>query len=262
MQSKIKIAFFDIDGTLLQLGKKIPSEKTVYALNELKKKGVLLCMATGRTSLMLPKFDNIKFDVYITFNGSYCFNDKEIIFKCPIPKNDVFQILNNSKRMKRAMAISNEKYTVTNGTDKILETYFSFGGGKVIIVDDFESKCNDDVYQIMLSGIKSEYEDILKDTTGAAITAWWDKAVDIIPLASGKGNAVKNILTYYGLFKDESIAFGDGNNDIEMLKAAGIGVAMGNSNNNVKEAADVVCKSVDDDGIYHYLVENGIISQQ
>ena len=262
MQSKIKIAFFVIDGTLLQLGKKNPSEKTVYALNELKKKGVLLCMATGRSSLMLPKFDNIKFDIYITFNGSYCFNDKEIIFKCPIPKNDVFQILNNSKRMKRAMAISNEKYTVTNGTDKILETYFSFGGGKVIIVDDFESKCNDDIYQIMLSGIKSEYEDILKDTTGAVITAWWDKAVDIIPLASGKGNAVKNILTYFGLLKEQSIAFGDGNNDIEMLKAAGTGVAMGNSNNNVKEAADVVCKSVDDDGIYHYLVENGIISQQ
>ena len=262
MQSKIKIAFFDNDGTLLQLGKKNPSEKTVYALNELKKKGVLLCMATGRSSLMLPKFDNIKFDIYITFNGSYCFNDKEIIFKCPIPKNDVFQILNNTKRMKRAMAISNEKYTVTNGTDKILETYFSFGGGKVIIVDDFESKCNDDIYQIMLSGIKSEYEDILKDTTGSVITAWWDKALDIISLASGKGNAVKNILTYFGLLKDQSIAFGDGNNDIEMLKAAGTGVAMGNSNNNVKEAGDVVCKSFDDDEIYHYLVENGIISQQ
>ena len=211
MQSKIKIAFFDIDGTLLQLGKKIPSEKTVYALNELKKKGVLLCIATGRTSLMMPKFENMKFDVYITFNGSYCFNDKEMIFKYPIPKNDVFQILNNSKKMKRAMAISNEKYTVTNGTDKILETYFSFGGGKVIIIDDFESKCNEDVYQIMLSCIKSEYEDILKDTSGVVITAWWDKAVDIIPLAGGKGNAVKNILNYYGLFKDESIAFGDGN---------------------------------------------------
>ena len=52
------------------------------------------------------------------------------------------------------------------------------------------------------------------------------------------------------------------NNDIDMLKAVGIGVAMGNSNNDVKAAADVVCESVDDDGVYHYLVENGIISQQ
>ena len=128
MRSKIKIAFFDIDGTLLQLGKKIPSEKTVYALNELKKKGILLCMATGRSSLMMPKFEKKNFDVYINFNGSYSFDDKEIIFKCPIPKKDVFQILNNSKRMKHAISISNEKYIIANGTDNILETYFSFGG--------------------------------------------------------------------------------------------------------------------------------------
>ena len=65
MQSKIKIAFFDIDGTLLQLGKKIPSEKTVYALNELKKKGVLLCMATGRSSLMSARADPEKIWVLI-----------------------------------------------------------------------------------------------------------------------------------------------------------------------------------------------------
>lgn len=253
--------FFYIDGTLLKLGKKIPSEKTVYALNELKKKGILLCIATGRSSLMIPKFENINFDVYITFNGSYIYNDKEIIFKHPIPKKDVFQILKNTKRMKRAISITNEKYIVANGTDNNLKTYFSFGGGKVIIVNDFESKCNDDVYQIMLSCVKSEYDDILKDTNDSIITAWWDKAIDIIPSGSGKGKAIEKILSYYGFSKEESIAFGDGNNDIEMIKAVGIGVAMGNSNNDVKNAADVVCQSVDDDGIYHYLVDNGIISQ-
>ena len=84
-----------------------------------------------------------------------------------------------------------------------------------------------------------------------------------IPSTSGKGNAVDNILAYYVFSNDESITFGDGNNDIEMLKVVGIGVAMGNSNNDVIAAADVVCKSVvDDDGVYHYLAENGIISQQ
>ena len=263
MQSKIKIAFFDIDGTLVQFWKKIPSEKTVYALNELKKKGILICIATGRTSLMLPKFEKIKFDVYITFNGSFCFNDKEIISKSPIPKKDVLQILNNSKRMNRGMTISNEKYQVTNCKDEILETYFSFVSVKNIVVDDFESRCNnDDIYQIMIGVNKSEYDDILKGTTDVEITAWWDKAVDIIPSFSGKGKAVNNILAYYGFSKDESIAFGDGNNDIEMLKAVGTGVAMENSNNDVKAAADVICKSVDDDGIYYYLVENGIIAKQ
>ena len=52
------------------------------------------------------------------------------------------------------------------------------------------------------------------------------------------------MLNYYGLSKDEAIAFGDGRNDIEMLEAVGTGVAMGNAIDEVKARADVICKSV------------------
>ena len=66
---------------------------------------------------------------------------------------------------------------------------------------------------------KEEYAQILQGTENTQITAWWDKAADIIPLNCGKGNAVNAVLNYYGLSKDEAIAFGDGRNDIEMLEA-------------------------------------------
>lgn len=80
-----------------------------------------------------------------------------------------------------------------------------------------------------------------------------------IPLNSGKGNAVAAVLRHYGFSKDEAIAFGDGHNDIEMLEAVGIGVAMGNAKDEVKAKADFVCQSVENDGIYHYCVENKLI---
>ena len=80
------------------------------------------------------------------------------------------------------------------------------------------------------------------------------KAVDIIPLNSGKGNAVAAVLRHYGFSKDEAIAFGDGHNDIEMLEAVGMGIAMGNAKDEVKDKADFVCKSVEEDGIYHYCI--------
>ena len=83
--------------------------------------------------------------------------------------------------------------------------------------------------------------------------------IDIIPLNSGKGNAVAAVLRHYGFSKDEAIAFGDGHNDIEMLEAVGMGVAMGNAKDEVKAKADFVCKSVEDDGIYHYCIENKLI---
>ena len=64
---KIKIIFFDIDGTLLRLRAKELSEKTVEALNRLKANGIRLCIATGRTPVSLPHFSGIEFDTFLTF---------------------------------------------------------------------------------------------------------------------------------------------------------------------------------------------------
>lgn len=255
----IKIAFFDVDGTLLPLGVKEPSDKTIYTLKELQKNGVILCMATGRGVLARPKLKGIHFDVYITFNGSYCFTDEKMIHSCPIPKSDVFQILENTRKMGRAIVISNDKFIVANGMDEDLKTYFSFGGESIVIDEKFADKCTGDIYQIMLSCESSEYEQILRGTKGTSVTAWWDKAADLIPYESGKGRAVKSVLDYYCFLKQEAIAFGDGRNDIEMLGAVGTGIAMGNAGDEVKAIADVTCKNVEDDGIYYYCVENGLI---
>ena len=97
-------------------------------------------------------------------------------------------------------------------------------------------------------------------TKKTQITAWWDKAVDIIPLAGGKGNAVNAVLAHYGFSKEEAIAFGDGKNDIEMLEAVGMGVAMENAKDEVKQRADAICKSVEEDGVYDYCVRNHLIA--
>lgn len=252
----IKIAFFDVDGTLLKIGCKEPSQNTILALRKLKEKGVLLCMATGRSYPSIPHFEGIVFDILLTFNGSYVRNDKKIIFKNPLNIDDKNIIIQNLKNMNRAIAISNEEIIVTNGTDPDLEKYFEFGNEKMIIANDFDELARKDIYQIMCSCSKEEYEKILAGTTQTKITAWWDKAVDIIPSNCGKGNAVKAVLQHYGFSKDEAIAFGDGKNDMEMLDAVGIGVAMGNAKNEVKSIANAICKSVEEDGVYYYCLEN------
>lgn len=55
------------------------------------------------------------------------------------------------------------------------------------------------------------------------------------------------------------MAFGDGNNDIEMLRSVGTGVAMANASDDLKAVADEICKDVAEDGIYHYCLEKGLI---
>ena len=141
----IKIAFFDVDGTLLKLGSKEPSPKTVQALQQLQANGVLLCMATGRGYLSIPHFEGVDFDIWLTFNGSYVRSKDTVLFKNPLDADDKHKILQNLKQMHRAAAISNEHFIVTNGTDPDLAQYFSFGSEKLVISEHFDALCEEEI---------------------------------------------------------------------------------------------------------------------
>ena len=67
----------------------------------------------------------------------------------------------------------------------------------------------------------------------------------------GKVVGIEKMLEHHGITKEEIIAFGDGENDLEMLAFAGVGVAMGNADEEVKEVADYVTTDIDDDGIWN-----------
>ena len=104
-----------------------------------------------------------------------------------------------------------------------------------------------------------DYPALLDGAPGAKIAAWWDRAVDVIPAGGGKGIGIEKMLAYYGLDKGEALAFGDGNNDREMLQAVGTGVAMENGSPELKAIADEICGPVYEDGIYHYCADKGLI---
>lgn len=257
--SEIKIVFFDIDGTLIALHKKGISEKTREALKRLKENNIILAIATGRAPLTLPQFEGVDFDVFLTFNGSYCYNQKETIFSRSIPSEDVKLLIENAAKLNRPVSIATRDRIAANGKDKDLVDYYKIAKLEVNVSEDFEEIAKDTVYQIMLGSRKEEYPLLMKNVENAQITAWWDRAVDIIPADGGKGIGVEKILEYYHLDKSQALAFGDGGNDIEMLQSVGTGVAMGNALEEVKAAADIVCGDVADDGIYHFCVEHGLI---
>ena len=77
--------------------------------------------------------------------------------------------------------------------------------------------------------------------------------------SGGKGAGIRKVLAYYGLTPEDAMAFGDGNNDIEMFQAVGHSVAMGNASADLKAIASEVCRPCAEDGIYHYCKENGLI---
>lgn len=257
--NQIKMIFSDIDGTLVDMHTKQISPKTLEALKQLKAGGIKICIATGRSPVSLPKFDGVDFDAYLTFNGSYCYNQSETIFSNPIRTGDVQKIIHNAAALGRPVSVAVKERLAANGSDADLAAYYAIGNLELEIAEDFAEVARQDVYQVMLGCRESDYAAILEGVKGAKIAAWWDRAADIIPADGGKGTGIQKVLAYYHLTKEEALAFGDGNNDIEMLQAVGTGVAMGNASPRLKSIADDICGPVSGDGIYHYCMEHGLI---
>lgn len=256
---KIRIAFFDIDGTLIDFHRKQISAKTVEALKRLRARGVILCLATGRAPVELPHFPDIEFDVYLTFNGSFCFDDNRVLFSNPIPHNDIRKLVANAASIHRPVCIATRNRMAANGADKDLEDYIGIAGLEVEVADDFDDLLQEEIYQVMLGCYKQEYPLIMKNVLHAKISAWWERAVDIIPANGGKGAAIQRVLELYRLKPEEAIAFGDGSNDIEMLQTVGTGIAMDNASEELKKVADEVCGHAAQDGIYYYCLEHGLL---
>ena len=102
-----KIAFFDIDGTLIDMQSKRITEKTLEALQRLRAGGVKICLATGRSPVALPVFPGVEFDAYLTFNGSLCYTaGGETIFSNPIAHEDVQKIIANGAAIGRPVCVS------------------------------------------------------------------------------------------------------------------------------------------------------------
>lgn len=255
----IKIVFFDIDGTLVDMETKAMSPRTLETLRRLQAGGIKICIATGRSPVSLPVFEGVTFDAYLTFNGSLCYDASGILYSHPIPGGDVRKIIDNAARLGRPVSVATKSRLAANGLDRDLAEYYAFAHLKLTAAEDFREALREEIYQVMLGCREPDYPAILEGVEGAEITAWWDRAVDIIPKGGGKGVAVRKLLDHYHLDRSQALAFGDGNNDLEMLKAVGTGIAMGNASPRLKEAASEVCGPVSEDGIYHYCLSHGLI---
>lgn len=249
----IKIIFFDIDGTLLELGAKEMHSELIDALNTLHKKGIKLFLATGRPPFVIPSFNDVYFDGALAFNGAYCYTKNNLIYKNPLDSKDINTFIENAKKMNHAVTLAGLEKMGCNFHDEILEEYFKIANQEIHIFSDYDTFKSNEIYQMMVASTLNEEENLLKGTSTLQIARWWDKAVDIIPKNGGKDKGIEAILKYYDIKKEEAMAFGDGGNDKTMLSSVGYGIAMGNATDDVKKVADYVTDTVQNDGIIHAL---------
>ena len=152
-----KIVFFDIDGTLIDMQAKKITPKMLETLHRLQDRGIKICIATGRSPMVLPKIDGVAFDAYLTFNGSLCYDRKGVIFSNPIPHKDVVRFIQNAAALGRPVCVSTRDRLAANGTDTDLTDYFFIANEPVPVADDFDAVCAEDIYQLMLGCRPKDY---------------------------------------------------------------------------------------------------------
>lgn len=249
----IKAAFFDIDGTLLSFTTHKVSEGTVRAFEAMHAKGIRTFVASGRPMVLIPDMP-IAFEAYVTMNGGYCLYGGEVLFKNPILQEETDRWLHYAQEKELCTLIftDHEMYvnTYDNPTANAIRSQLEFQMPPLLGIEQMFGRETYQAIAIMPASYDAEVSEMLPH---CRLPRWHSEFTDVVNSANNKAVGIERVLRHAGLKREECVAFGDGGNDIEMLDYCGIGVAMGNADDNVKAHADFVTTSVDEEGIEHAL---------
>lgn len=261
----MKIAFVDIDGTILDYSKGInyPSITCIDMFRRFRDKGNQLIIATSRSKL--PQgLDKEMFDGFVFSNGQYieyhhevllnnCFTKEQILFQQAIyEKYNAGSFYSGVKGQwispfKKELAIDHMVYF---GLDRanVDDIFYPFN------IDEVESTAATAAFENTRDMWLAKAE-LPQDWI---IHAYDEESIrmDVHLPGVTKGSSCVFLTEYVGLRREDSYAFGDGLNDIEMLELVGQGIAMGNANDEVKKCADYIVQSVEEDGLAKAFAEH------
>lgn len=258
-----KIVFIDVDGTLVLPDESI-SENTIKACQQAKANGHLLFLCTGRSKAEL--FDHILeigFDGLICAGGGYAEIRGKTLFHQKVENDEVkrivdffdtyevdFYVESNgglyaskhcvSNLMRRTKIDKKEKHPFVNA---LIE-------GADLYRDDVNKICFLEPEKVDFETIQKTFENSF-EVMHCTVPAFGKDSGELAVKGVSKEKAIKEVLNALDMKQEQTIAIGDGLNDIDMITYCNVGIAMGNGKDGLKEVADYVCESQEDDGFYH-----------
>ena len=255
----IKAAFFDVDGTLLSYKTKQVCPSAKAAIAKLQEQGIACIVATGRHMIQMSKLPvaDIPFDAFVMLNGQLVLDKQQnVLFGVPIEgKAKEFLIEKFNDHTYPAVMVERDQMYLNCVTDHVVDVNKRMSIA-LLPLSDYRGG---DIYQVC-AYLRPEDEYLVEPIKQACVlTGWHYGGKDIIAGGGGKMAGIKRYLDLVGIQPEEIIAFGDAENDVDMLRFAGIGVAMGNGTEEAKTAADYITADIDDDGIEKALKHFGLI---
>ena len=253
--SKVRLVVTDMDGTLLNSKSQV-SKNFFKLFSQLKKHNIHFVAASGRQySSIANKLQTIQDDIFIVAeNGGIAIRKKEELLSVNLSKNKIFDLLPIIKNLDNVYTVlcgKKDAYIETKDEKfiSILNEYYK----KYKIVDDLSMVKDDDFFKIAIYHFESSEKFIypglkyLQDDLQVKVSG--ENWLDISSPDANKGNALNFIQNKLGISKEETMVFGDYNNDLEMLEMAYFSFAMENAHSNVKKIARFSTKSNEEEGV-------------
>ncbi len=254
----VELVAIDLDGTLLTSGKTI-TERTKRVLKALSNQNIKIVIASARPPRSVAaayKALNLTCCV-ICYNGALIYDpkSKKMLAHCPIKLETAKEIINRARSVHSDILVSVEvlDHWYTDKLNNAYQTEVSkqFEPDRLGPIDSW---LDCDVTKILLLGEEQHIEKIkntfLSEFRDKIAMAQGEKhLLQIMAKGVSKGRALKTVCNFYNIPLDKTIAIGDESNDIDMLEIAGIGIAMADAPDKVKQVADYVTTGNDEDGV-------------
>ena len=259
----IKAVFCDVDNTLTSSKTRTIPASALEAIRKARENGVKVFAATGRHTRTYEEgkiLQGIALDGYVAVNGQLCYlPDDSIIHKDVLDPHDVAVILRLAEELNFACCLSEIDKLYLTKIDENVRAFHEMIHIPYPVVTAPDGAASRDVLSI---APYIDYETqalITPHLRNSEIVRFNPFNCDVIPQKGGKDVGMHAMLDYFGVPIEQAMAIGDGQNDISMLKAAGVGVTIGQCSPEVMAAADYHAPEADEDGIRHTFEKFGVI---
>lgn len=270
-----KLIFLDVDNTLTPAGGFVPPESALRVIKRARELGHKVFLCSGRNYGKLEPLMKFGFDGGIASCGGYVYAGDEVLYDCPMTedqKNKVITLLSeegvslsieavdNTYNDEKAKDYLSDEKRGSHLRDMIRAVWIDLGPNAM---EEYDGR---PIYKIVLVSpgrdqLKPAMEELGDELMFIVHDFSEDDCVfaEIISRKFDKGSAVRLVAEALGFDIADTICFGDGSLDIEMIEAAGTGICMENGSSFLKERSDMVCPSVDEDGIEWAFNELGLV---
>lgn len=261
-----KLAVFDVDGTLVSRGDRILLDSTLDALHRLKEKGIKIAIASGRPPFAMEKslLEKIEFDYFICSNGMYVMDgNRQELYKKEMPREVVESLTLDFVKKDDAILYQFEDNAYIYHGKKRMTNMINQCLGRLDILKDDREHASRHLTSLPFAAVayitKNNFDYYSMRYPDYHFESFMEDYYDIYPLHCSKATGIMHLCDVLDYQMSDVICFGDALNDVEMLKACGCGVAMGDALDEAKAVANYITTPSTEDGIYRACVHFKLI---